>query len=151
MWCHPINLSHISKNQRPTVFEAKMSLAKLIFSASMADFYFSWNSRWIVRRPTSIIVWPSADSLLCLSSVGRHLVIWNFLKCRPADPVWRPKIDQRSTGLSGDWFWQIGWRTTDHIRITFKKLPSISGGQTDDVLLQICWSKKIKECPRGYR
>lgn len=109
--------SHFQKSTTDC-FWGKNESGQVNFFCINGRFFLNWNSRWIVRRPTSIIVWPSADSLLCLSSVGRHLVIWNVLKCRPADPVWRPKIDQRSTGLSGDWFWQIGWRTTDHIRIT---------------------------------
>lgn len=134
-----------------------MSLAKLIFSASMANFFklkqsLNSSSANIDHRLTIGDHRLTIGGKFVMSVIGRstfsHLKFSQMSASRPCLTTEnRPKVD-----------WSIGRlilanRLTDDRPYSdyVKHLPSISGGQTDDVLLQICWSKKIKECPRGYR
>lgn len=85
-------------NNYNCVRRAKLTL----FSAPGAD-NFSWSSHSIFRRATIDDRPTIGRQFFWLSLVRRHLGSRVFLKCRPADTDWPPKIDRGATGLTDDW------------------------------------------------
>lgn len=115
----------------------------IIFFGIGDQFFFSWCSRWIVRRAI-LHHRPTIGRQFVMSVVGRstcgHLEIF---KCRPADD--RKSSEGRLVYRSiltncGRW-------TTDSIRITFYIYRSISGSQADNAMLQISFVNKLKLWP----